>query len=295
MSSVSAAAPPLRGSAAASLRIALTYFCRHGRLPDLSTPTRFTELVQLRKLHDRDARLPLFADKLGVKHLVADRLGSEWIVPTLWSGRDLPQQPEWPRPFVVKARHGCNQLAFVRTGREDWEAIRREAERWLGKRYGSWLDEWLYGEIERGLIVEPFIGVSGQLPLDYKFYVFDGRVAFVQVHLDREHRHRWTVLDRAWRPIAGCRRVDSVAPPASFATMVDAAEEMGRGFDFVRVDLYEPAGTPLFGEMSFYPGSGLDRFDPPELDTLMGSLWLAARGDVREVRPIKRRSLVAAG
>ena len=70
---------------------------------------------------------------------------------------------------------------------------------------------------------------------------------------------------------------------------------MGRGFDFVRVDLYEPAGTPLFGEMSFYPGSGLDRFDPPELDTLMGSLWLAARGDVREVRPIKRRSLVAAG
>ena len=60
--------------------------------------------------------------------------------------------------------------------------------------------------------------------------------------------------------------------------MVAAAEKLGAGFDFVRVDFYEVGGRPLFGEMTFYPGSGLDKFAPVTLDTELGKLWLAAGG-----------------
>ncbi|HCB74662.1 MAG TPA: hypothetical protein DEP91_00545, partial [Sphingomonas bacterium] len=66
-------------------------------------------------------------------------------------------------------------------------------------------------------------------------------------------------------------------PPAALARMIEGAETLGAGFDFVRVDLYDIAGTPRFGELTFYPGSGLDRFDPPSLDRLLGRLWL---GDI---------------
>jgi hypothetical protein len=69
--------------------------------------------------------------------------------------------------------------------------------------------------------------------------------------------------------------------------MMAAAEEMARGFEFARVDFYQPGEHPLFGEVTFYPGSGLDKFDPVELDEVMGGLWLNARNgvDQREADP----------
>ncbi|WP_242137433.1 ATP-grasp fold amidoligase family protein [Sphingomonas sp. TREG-RG-20F-R18-01] len=270
------ALPPRSFQLGAHARIRLTYAWRHGRLPDLRTPRLFTELVQWRKLNDRDLRLPLLADKVAVKAVVADRLGRAWVVPTLWDGAVLPAERPDGGPIVVKSRHGCNQRVFVRDGTCDWPMIRRQAARWVDQRYGGWLDEWLYREIPPGVLIEPFIGADGQLPIDYKFYVFGGVVAFIQVHLEREHRHRWIVLDRHWR----CEGDGTDLPPrpSALGAMIAAAENLGQGFDFVRVDFYQPDDVPLFGEMTFYPGSGLDPFDPPHLDAVMGDLWLQARG-----------------
>ena len=266
---------PAVGGAAAKLRIQLTYGWRHGRLANLAAPTRFTELVQDRKLYDRDPRMPALADKLAVKAEVSERLGPDWVIPTLWSGSDLPALPIRCAPFVVKSRHGCNQTAWVRDADADWPAIRRRARSWVAGRYGFWLDEWLYRHIPRGILAEPFIGSCGKLPIDYKIYVFGGQAWFVQAHVDREHRHRWVVHDRDWQ------RLDDgpamLPRPSALPDMIAAAEEMGRNFDFVRVDFYQPGSKPLFGEMSFYPGSGLDPFDAPGLDVRMGTLWLEAR------------------
>lgn len=273
---------PAVARAAELLRIRLTYLWRHRRLPALAEPRLFNELVQHRKLRGRDARLPILADKVRVKDFVADRIGPEWVIPTLWHGAVLPAHPPWPRPFVVKSRHGCNQNAFVRTGEEDWRAIRRQAARWVSKTYGFWLDEWLYRYIPRGIVVEPFVGNSLELPVDYKLFVFDGRVEYVQVHLGRERRHRWIVFDRTWRRVSSPSRDVDPPRPVSLPRMIDAAEELGREFDFVRVDLYEVGGIPLFGEMTFYPGSGLDPFNPTSLDRIMGDHWLRARGEITE-------------
>ena len=105
----------LRPDAAALFRVHLLYLWRHRRRLRLTAPTRFTEMVQLRKLYDRDPRMPLLADKLAVKHFVLERLGSHWVIPTLWHGTTLPAAPAWDGPFVVKSRHGCNQTLYVRT------------------------------------------------------------------------------------------------------------------------------------------------------------------------------------
>lgn len=269
---------PAGGRAAELLRIRLTYLWRHRRLPALAEPRLFNELVQDRKLRGRDARQSALSDKVGVKAFVTEWIGPEWVIPTLWYGPALPAHPPWERPFVVKARHGCNQNAFVRTGEEDWQAIRRQSARWVRKTYGYWLDEWLYRHIPRGLLVEPFVGTGGGLPIDYKLFVFDGRVEFVQVHLGREHRHCWIVFDRDWRRVSSPTGDADPQRPASLCRMFEAAEELGREFDFVRVDLYDVQGRPLFGEMTFYPGSGLDPFNPASLDRVMGDHWLSARG-----------------
>lgn len=267
--------PPAR---LAKARVALCYLFRHQRLLDFDNPVTFTELVQRRKLAGRDQRMIMLADKVAVKSFVGATLGEEWVIPTIWQGTDLPKMPQWALPFVLKSRHGCNQNLFFRVGTEDWQSARQMALRWLERPYGWWLDEWLYAHIPRGLLVEPFVGEAGRLPIDYKIYTFDGCATHIQVHLDRENQHRWMLFDRAWRRVSAPTSDPDPVLPASLGEMIIAAEKLGKGFDFVRSDFYEVGGRPLFGEMTFYPGSGLDKFHPVSLDTDLGKYWLSAGG-----------------
>lgn len=274
-------AVPSCGAPRFPLKLAIMHLFRNGHVPDFDEPQTFNELVQARKLRDRNPLLPMLADKVSVKDYVARRLGEEWVIPTLWHGTELPEAPEWPLPFVLKSSHASCQCAFVRTGRENWPRIRRKAGQWLRRSYGKLFDEWLYEEIPPRLLVEPFIGRSGSAPVDYKFFVFGGRAEFIQVDTDREHAHKRTIMDHNWQPLPVelqfPRDRRHIPRPASLEHMTQAAEALSRGFDFVRVDMYEVEGRPLFGEMTFYPGSGLDRFQPPVFDSLFGEYWLAAR------------------
>jgi TupA-like ATPgrasp len=264
-------------STLATARVHLTYWWRHRRPLALAEPRLFTEWVQHRKLYDRDHRLPLLADKVAAKQWVAERLGDDWVIPTLWHGGALPPLPLWPTPFVVKARHGCRQSAFVHDPAVDWAALRRLGERWTARHYGYWLDEWLYRHIPRGLLIEPYIGAGPTLPIDYKCYVFGGRVEFVQVHLDRAGAHRWIVMDRDWCRVSAPSPDPDPKPPKTLSAIIAAEETLARGHEFVRADFYEVDGRPLFGEFTFYPGSGLDPFDPIALDRDMGEHWRRVR------------------
>ncbi|WP_379923444.1 ATP-grasp fold amidoligase family protein [Erythrobacter sp. R86502] len=258
----------------ARLRVRLTYLWRHGRLPNLGNPTRFTELIQRRKLLDRDPRMGLYVNKVTAKAAAARLFGENWIIPTIWTGNSLPENPDWTFPFILKASHGCNQNAVCYDA-SDYQIARRRASKWADKPYGLWLDEWAYRDIPRGFIVEPFLGNRAALPVDYKIYVFGGVAAFIQVHVDRVKNHRWVLYDRRWNQISKFDEAP-VTAPTSLDRMVANAERIASPFDFARVDFYEIDGMPKFGEVTFYPGSGLDRFDPEELDALIGSRWAEA-------------------
>lgn len=268
---IAASAPP----ALAALYLSVLYRARHGRWPDLVRPRRFTEWVQWRKLHDRCPDRARLTDKRHAKAVAASMLGQDMVVPTLWFGRALPLEAPWPMPFLVKPNHGCGKYAVIRND-ADWRRVRALAPRWVARRYGTMLGEHQYRTAEPGLIVEPFLNTPDPLPLDYKIYVFGGRAAMIQLHEGRGGRdHRWTQFDLGWRPLSLQR--SNRAAPASLAAMFAAAEKLGAGHDFLRVDFYEVDGRPLFGEFALFPGSGLDPFDPVELDHWLGELWSAGR------------------
>ena len=260
----------------ARLRIYVLYLWRHYRWPDLLTPPRFSELVQWRKLHDRDPMMPVLADKIAAKQQVEQKLGSDWMIPTCWSGRDLPDQPSWPYPFILKASHGCNQNIICHNP-ADWQMARKRSAKWLRKPYGLWLDEWAYRGIPRSFIAEPYLGTDDVLPVDYKVYVFNGEAALIQVHLDRYSAHRWILFDRQWNQVSRMEDENLPSAPVHLARILDSAEKVAANFDFARIDFYEIAGEPKFGEVTFYPGSGLDPFEPRELDSIIGALWLAGQ------------------
>ena len=270
-------------SVAARVRVSLAYRWRHGRWPDLDQPQLFSEWIQWRKLNDRDPALARLTDKSIAKSAAGDLLDPSFIIPTLWRGRELPEVPPAPLPLIVKANHGCNQFAVVHT-LDDWCRARAISPRWLRGPYGQVLDEWHYGAARRDLIIEPFVGEAGVLPLDYKIYVFGGRAEMVQVHRGRQHSHRWSQWSRDWRPLS--RNAGDELPPQSLDAMLAAAECLACDHDFLRVDFYEIDGQPLFGEFCLFPGSGLDPFDPVSIDHRLGALWAAQH---------PRRTLVPAG
>ena len=54
--------------------------------------------------------------------------------------------------------------------------------------------------------------------------------------------------------------------------MVKLAEKLSEPFPFVRVDFYEVGDKIFFGELTFYPGNGMESFVPVEWDYKLGEM-----------------------
>lgn len=61
--------------------------------------------------------------------------------------------------------------------------------------------------------------------------------------------------------------------PEYIDKIVDLATTLAKGFQHVRVDLYDVNGQILFGEMTFTSGSGLVKYVPDEIDFWLGEKW----------------------
>ena len=55
--------------------------------------------------------------------------------------------------------------------------------------------------------------------------------------------------------------------------MIEIAERLGEGVDFVRVDLYDVDGRVVFGELTNYPAGGTDRSGTRPLRRVARLLW----------------------
>lgn len=254
----------------------IDYFRVFGRFPNLANPQLFSEKMQHLKLV-RDERMPGLVDKVRVKNFVANTLGEEWLIPTLWHGEHLTADilRDLPKPAVVKANHSSAQVRFV-TANSNLSSVAREANAWLNYDHHVVHREWAYGNVQRELLIEPFIG-RGQAPDDYKFWVFDGAVRFIQVDHSRFSRHTRQFYSPSWKRLdlkMNYPDAPANAPaPEHLEHMLEAASKLAEGFRFVRVDLYDTPQRPLFGEMTFSPEAGLCRFEPAGFDLELGESW----------------------
>ena len=142
--------------------------------------------------------------------------------------------------------------------------------------------EWVYGRMPRRVIVEELLtGADGAIPDDYKFFVFHGRCAFVQVDGGRFGRRTQDFFRPDWQhlPLRGGppRAEPRPVRPACLAEMIEVAERLGVGTDFVRVDLYDVDGRVVFGELTSFPAGGDSPFDPESFDEEFGRPWTVPR------------------
>ena len=253
---------------------------RFGNYPNLLRPRTFNEKVLYRMAFDRRPILVTLQDKYAAREYVKTRVG-EHVLPRLYwvtkNPADIPFD-RLPSRFVVKATHGCGFNYLVTDkARVDWADVMAHCALWLKSNYYSDNREWVYKHIDPRILVEEFISDgTGQSPLNHRAWVFGGRVELIQVDDDKRcdyYGRSWNKLDIKDRrgPIGGVPR------PAFLGDLIDCAEVLGAGLDFVRVDFYITTKV-YFGEMTVYPAGGLKPFVPEKWHRYFGDLWnLSAR------------------
>lgn len=114
---------------------------------------------------------------------------------------------------------------------------------------------------------------------DYKFFCFNGVPQYCQVIRDRHKKETIDFYNMSWKhqefvglnPLA--RNGDSpVECPPHFDLMKRLCRQLSEGIPFVRVDLYVVGDKVYFGEMTFFPASGLGVFEPEVWQEKMGQL-----------------------
>jgi len=219
-------------------------------------------------------------DKIAAKEQMASRFGRDFIIPTLatFSTEAEVDFAALPYPCVIKPNHASGFNVFLKERAADEGSVRRKLGRLLRYRHERSAEEWAYSQIPPRLLVEPFIEGGEHGLVDYKFHTFAGRVFSVQVDMARYTDHRRSFFDPQWKPMPFellYPRADyKISPPSTLEEMIRCAEQIGEGFSYVRVDLYEIEGKVKFGEATFYPGAGLEVFKPREFDAIFGEQWL---------------------
>ena len=271
----------------------LLILCRHWRAdgspPRLFMPATFNDKVLHRIMFDRRHLWTQFVDKAAVRSYVEARLGAD-ILPKMYC---LTTQPELipfvelPDRFVVKPTHGSGWVKIV-TARStpDQLEIIDVCRAWLNRSYYKETLEWAYKDIKPQIIVEEFIDDgTGGAPPDYKFFVFHGRVAMIQVDVDQFTEHKRCLFSRNWQKLdvefMYAAAAGDIPRPPHLAEMIAAAERLGHGLDFVRADFYDVGPRIYFGEITVYPEGGYGRFSDAGLDHRLGKIW--ASGD--DVKP----------
>lgn len=205
-------------------------------------------------------------DKLALKQIVGQRLGAGFVATTLSQGasyRDV-DIASLPGQFVLKANHDSGSVYFVHN-KNDFPAKHYESRlnRAISRTFGKSGGEWQYWPIPKQVFAEellPFVG--GAPPPDYKFHCSDGQVLWLQYIFDRGRHTKEVITDRDGKVMGlnfdqHMTSVFEFKRPANWQALLDVAEAMSRGFQYVRVDLYNLPGRIVVGEMTFTPLNGM--------------------------------------
>lgn len=259
-------------------------------------PKSFNEKIQWLKVKDRNPLYPTLVDKFAVRDWIASKIGDSYLVPLVggpWNRFDEIDFSALPDRFVLKCTHDSGNVVICH-GKQSFDvaAAKAKIDKSIKHNYYWGGREWPYQYVQPRIIAEQYMESAscGEL-LDYKLMMFGGehRCAFVCSNRFAGSKLNVTFFDPDWQRMPFERHYHAdpqdLPRPACYDEMVRVAKTLSEGLAFVRVDLYEINGKVYFGEMTLYPGSGLETFQPEEWDYKLGD-WI----DLRKFFPMEFES-----
>ena len=250
---------------------------------NLDNPNKFNEKLFWLKLYDRRPEYTMMVDKYAVKQYVADKIGEEYVIPTLgvW---DNPEDIDWdklPDQFVLKCTHDSGGLVICRNKADlDKESAKEVLRKCLRRNYYWAGREWPYKNVPPRIIAEKYMEVRPgvkDLP-DYKWYCFNGEPTYCQVINSRSENETIDFFDISWKHqnFIGLNPAlhATIAPekPTDLEKQIKIASKLSEKIPFSRVDLYSIDQHTWFGEITLYPAGGTGKFTPDSFNKTIGEL-----------------------
>ena len=262
--------------------ITIKYKLEMNQKLNLKEPKTFNEKLQWLKLYDRNPEYTKMVDKYEAKKYVADIIGQEYIIPTLgvWDKFEDIDFDILPNQFVLKPTHTSGDI-FICKDKEkiNHKKLKKMVNKWLKRNYYFIHREWPYKYIKPRIIAEKYMEKKKQKELiDYKFFCFNGNPKVILVCSERFSSDNMceTWFDENWNfldIIESNHRVNKkIKKPINFSQMMEFSKKLSRDIPFIRVDFYEINGKIYFGELTFFPAAGFEKFEPEEWDKKLGDM-----------------------
>lgn len=250
-----------------------------GKTLNLDNPQTFNEKLQWLKLYDRNPEYTKMVDKAKVKEYVGKIIGHDKIIKTL-GVYDCFEEIDFtklPNQFVLKPTHASGNVFICKDKTKiDIKKLKKTTKKWLRRNYYKIHREWPYKNVKPKLIIEEYMkGINSGLN-DYKFFMFNGKLAYYIICSDREKSVKFTFFDKDNNFINvtqdGCNNDHDVKKPNNFNEMIILAEKLPKDIYHVRVDFYEINDKIYFGELTFFDSAGFGKFKPEEWDYRFGNM-----------------------
>lgn len=249
---------------------------------NLENPQTFNEKLQWLKLYDRNPEYTKMVDKYEAKEYVGNIIGEEYIIPTLgvWDKFENIEFEKLPNQFVLKPTHTSGNI-FICKNKEkiDYKKLKKMVRGWMKRKYYPIHREWPYKNIKPRIIAERYMQNKNDEDLkDYKFFCFNGKPKIILVCSERFSSNNMceTWFDENWNCLdiieANHRINKKIKKPVNFSQMMEFSKKLSRSISFIRVDFYEIDSKIYFGELTFFPATGLEKFEPEKWNRRLGNM-----------------------
>ena len=208
-----------------------------------------------------------YADKIRVREYVKKCGFEDMLIPIYEVHGNINDfdSSKVPKSFVLKTNHGSGLrfYEFIKDKKNHafLDFGLKKMKKAMKVDYSKLSFEHHYSYIKPLVYAEHLLSDGNERLNDYKIYVFHGKAKFVLVCTERNEDGEpllntysldWQELDFIHKDLRG----HLVNKPQSFEYMLKAAEKLGEPFAVARIDFYEVAGKPYFGEITLTPAAG---------------------------------------
>mgnify|MGYP000135677094 FL=1 len=263
----------------------LRYWRLTGHKLDLENPKLYTEKLQALKLkYANSSNLPQYtvmADKIKAKEYVGRVLGEEYIIPTLgiWDCYEKIDFDALPDKFVLKTNHDSGGVVVCSNkAKLDKKKARIKLTKSLKRNFYWYGREPQYRDIKPKIFAEQFMQNSEQGLHDYKVWCFNGKALYTQYITGRMGSETFEAFyDRDWNKqdftYHNPLMTGNVPRPEKLKELLNCAERLAVGLPFARVDFYVLEDETIkFGEITFFPMSGYQKWEPEEMNLVVGEM-----------------------
>lgn len=250
---------------------------------NLDNPKTFNEKLNWLKLHYHNSLLTICADKYKMRSFVEKEIGKEFLIPLIgvWDNVEDIDFQKLPSKFVLKVNWGSGQNIICKDKSQlNIDEVKRKLKKWMEPQSNHYYYsfEWCYKDIRPKIIAEEYIEQLNSEVYDYKIFCFNGKPEILYIAVDSYDYKimRINYYDTDFNLLPFIKHYpntkEALQKPRFYKKMLEISKKLSKQFPFVRIDFYDTGSKVYVGEITFYPGGGLDAFEPYEWDEKLGNM-----------------------